>query len=417
MGDALAHELRDERLAPGQRGPGVVSDMGCIRYPIWRCGSSFARLPAMVRRFAAVMLVVLGLPCGDPGLVRGWPARTAPAPSQHRHRRRSCSWATRWPRARARSTATPTTGAAGAGPAATSTPTWPEPYPKCHHSPDAYGNRVAAAFGARFTQFACTGAQFDNGIATEEVYGGTTYRPPQFGDWAQQTGLNAEYDAAQPDLVLVTLGADDVHFVKIVTACVENTLEHRFLRFVGLECTRANHGAEVRDDFYANLAPLKEHYAHAGAVDRRRAPRLAVSPRRGSCSRRIPIRCPPTARSAPIRAGCARRSSATWRRWWRSSTARSAPRSRDSTTRTSPWPTPTARTRNGGAHHGWCSKDPWAYGLSVFHLFEPDTLHSQAPFHPSPRGQEAIAALVGRQSCSPVAGRRRRRRDDRWGAA
>jgi hypothetical protein len=47
-----------------------------------------------------------------------------------------------------------------------------------------------------------------------------------------------------------------------------------------------------------------------------------------------------------------------------------------------------------GANHRWCSKDPWAYGLSVFHLFEPDTLHSQAPFHPTPRGQEAIAAMV-----------------------
>ena len=171
--------------------------------------------------------------------------------------------------------------------------TWPEPYPKCHHSPDAYGNRVAAAFGARFTQFACTGAQFDNGIATEEVYGGTTYRPPQFGDWAQQTGLNAEYDAAQPDLVLVTLGADDVHFVKIVTACVENTLEHRFLRFVGLECTRANHGAEVRDDFYANLAPLKEHY---GTLVQ-----WIAEPRRGSRCRRAEGRVHDVSRSAARR--------------------------------------------------------------------------------------------------------------------
>jgi hypothetical protein len=34
------------------------------------------------------------------------------------------------------------------------------------------------------------------------------------------------------------------------------------------------------------------------------------------------------------------------------------------------------------------------YGLSIFHLFDPDTLHSLAPFHHTPRGRQAIAALV-----------------------
>jgi hypothetical protein len=47
-----------------------------------------------------------------------------------------------------------------------------------------------------------------------------------------------------------------------------------------------------------------------------------------------------------------------------------------------------------GADHRWCSRERWAYGLGVFHLIEPDTLHSPAPFHPTPRGQRAIAPLV-----------------------
>jgi lysophospholipase L1-like esterase len=271
--------------------------------------------------------------------------------------------------------------------------TWPEPYPKCHHSPDAYGNRVAAAFGARFTQFACTGAQFDNGIATEEVYGGTTYRPPQFGDWAQQTGLNAEYDAAQPDLVLVTLGADDVHFVKIVTSCVENALEHRFLRFVGLECTRANHGAEVRDDFYANLAPLQEHYRTLVQwIAERAAARGVAAPRVVFTTYPDPLpadgaQCPDSSWLRPSQLRYLATLVAKLNREIRTAVA-----GRDDPNVTVA-DTDRAYTQRG-AHHGWCSKDPWAYGLSVFHLFEPDTLHSQAPFHPSPRGQEAIAALV-----------------------
>jgi lysophospholipase L1-like esterase len=271
--------------------------------------------------------------------------------------------------------------------------TWPDPYPDCHHSPDAYGEHVAASLGARFTQFACTGAQFDNGIATEEVYSGKTYRPPQFGNWTTQTGLNADYDAAQPDVVLVTLGADDVHFVKIVTGCVENALEHRFLRFVDLECTRANHGAAVRDDFYANLPALRDHYqtlvqwiaqrAAARGVD---APKVVFTtypdplPSNGA-------QCPDSSWLRPSQLRYLSTLVAKLNREIR--TAVKEIGAADVTV----VDTDRAYTQ-GGANHRWCSKDPWSYGLSVFHLLDPDTLHSQAPFHPTPRGQEAIGAIV-----------------------
>jgi lysophospholipase L1-like esterase len=270
---------------------------------------------------------------------------------------------------------------------------WPDPYPDCHHSPDAYGNAVAASFGARFTTFACTGAQFDNGIATAEVYDGTTYRPPQFGDWAAQTELNAEYDAAQPDLVLVTFGADDVHFVEIVTACVENALEHRFLRVVDLECTRANHGAAVRDDFDANLPALLEHYRTLVQwIDERAAAHGVTPPKVVFTTYPDPL--PPGGKQCP---------DSSWLRpsqlRYLSTLVRKLNREIRSTVKSIDDPdvvvadTDRAYTQ-GGEQHGWCSTDPWAYGLSVFHLFEPDTLHSQAPFHPTPRGQQAIAALV-----------------------
>lgn len=271
--------------------------------------------------------------------------------------------------------------------------TWPGPYPGCHTSPDAFGNHVADAFGARFTQFACTGAQFDNGIATGEVYGGEALRPPQFGDWATQTGLNAGYDDAAPDLVLATFGADDVHFVAIVTACVENALEHRFLRVVDLECTRANHGDAVESDFYDNLPALREHYRTLVQwIAERAAARGVAAPRVVFTTYPDPLptdgaQCPDSS-------------------WLRPSQLRYlstlvAQLNREIRTTVDGLDDPNVTVADSdraytqrGAHHGWCSKDPWAYGLSVFHLFEPDTLHSQAPFHPSPRGQEAIAALV-----------------------
>jgi lysophospholipase L1-like esterase len=49
---------------------------------------------------------------------------------------------------------------------------------------------------------------------------------------------------------------------------------------------------------------------------------------------------------------------------------------------------------DGGVSHRWCSDDPWAYGLSIIRLSDPASLESQAPFHPTPAGQQRIAAAV-----------------------
>jgi hypothetical protein len=42
------------------------------------------------------------------------------------------------------------------------------------------------------------------------------------------------------------------------------------------------------------------------------------------------------------------------------------------------------------AGHRWCDRDPWVYGPSIF-LADPT---SRVPFHPTPAGQQAIAAAV-----------------------
>ena len=47
-----------------------------------------------------------------------------------------------------------------------------------------------------------------------------------------------------------------------------------------------------------------------------------------------------------------------------------------------------------GRDHRWCTPTPWAYGLSIYQISDPATLESQAPFHPTPRGQAAIAEHV-----------------------
>jgi len=140
--------------------------------------------------------------------------------------------------------------------------TWPGPYPGCHDSPAAYGYAVARRLGGRFVTFACSGASYRNGIVAPQVrtdlLGTTTLRPAQFGAWPSGPDLNAAYDAARPDLVLVTLGADDVEFSPVVRDCAENGLAHR-LGVEPLRCTAANPGSTITADVMSNLPELGPH--------------------------------------------------------------------------------------------------------------------------------------------------------------
>ena len=99
----------------------------------------------------------------------------------------------------------------------------------------------------KFTQLACTGASYLTGITGDESFpqgsvyssaflgpytvgaptipsGGAASVPPQFGDIASggtPSQVNSVYTTANPNVVLVTLGADDLKFVSILTACIE----------------------------------------------------------------------------------------------------------------------------------------------------------------------------------------------------
>jgi hypothetical protein len=127
------------------------------------------------------------------------------------------------------------------------TPSGSPAYPECHQSPDAYGQIVAGVHQARFTQLACTGATFLAGVTGPESFaqgsvysspflapytvgaptlpsGGTASVPAQFADIGSDgtpSNVNPAYASAHPNVVLLTLGADDLKFVNILTACIE----------------------------------------------------------------------------------------------------------------------------------------------------------------------------------------------------
>lgn len=269
---------------------------------------------------------------------------------------------------------------------------WPPPYPLCHDSPAAYGNVVARYFGATFHQFACTGATFANGVSTAQTTGSTTLRPAQFGNWATQANLNAAYDAAKPDFVLVTLGADDLQFVPIVEACIENGYEHYF-DLAKLQCTAKNPGSTIQTDFFDFIPTRKQNYGTIVSwIEARAKANNVPTPKIVFTNYADPLppngqKCPDTSYLYPKQTR------------YLSSIVSQLDQTILSTINALDDPNVAVADISQayspqGVSHLWCTDAPWAYGLSIYHLYDPSSFESQAPFHPTPDGQNSIAAHV-----------------------
>jgi len=273
---------------------------------------------------------------------------------------------------------------------------WDPPYKGCHDSKDAYVHHVAAQFHPTpaVAQFACTGATFANGISAPEVSDGTTLRPAEFGNWDTKQDLNPAYDAAKPDLVLITLGADDVQFVHIVEACIENGYEYA-LDLANLACTQANPGPTIQRDYTSFLPTLERNdttlvrwieeraQAHHDTVPRVVFTTYAspLPPNGGSSS------CADVSELYPQQVR------------YLSSLVGQLNQAIMSTVRGLQDPNVAVADISGAytpghSNHRWCTSDPWAYGLSIYSVLSPSSFESQAPFHPTPEGQASIAGLV-----------------------
>jgi lysophospholipase L1-like esterase len=269
---------------------------------------------------------------------------------------------------------------------------WPPPYPDCHVSPDAYGNKVATAYSATFAQFACTGASFATGVRAPEFDNGTQMRPAQFGNWSTQQDINGDYDAAKPDLVIVTLGADDVVFSTIVEDCIKNGYKH-YWHIDDLNCIDGNPGPSVQQHFFDFLPTLKKNYATLVSwIEARAKANNVPVPKIVFTNYANPLpdqgtKCNDTSYLYPQQVDYL-------------------------TTLLNQMNQIIGSTINGlgdknvgvadisrayqraGVDHRWCTDDPWAYGLSIYHLYDPSSFDSQAPFHPTPDGQASIAEAV-----------------------
>lgn len=327
----------------------------------------------------------------------------------------------------------------------TEDPTWQGEYPLCHDDAEAYGDLVAQALDARLAKFACTGASYLNGITTAEtVSSGSgpiqqTMRPAQFGNWTTGEELNPAYDAAEPDVVVLTFGADDVHFVDIIEYCVlgfepgdaqdqaiadsddpraaiDAALAQRLPELVAARaagdtsagdessasvCTAGNAGATIDKLFWEpiNNGEIADHYQSIVSAIQARGNDPAYG------DGKVP-EIVFTTYHQPLPAGL---DGDCWDVWPLSSaeqqylqslqdtlqsTLESAVKDLEGVTIAD-----ISGTMDG---HEWCSEDPWAYGLSIIN--QDVNVESQAPFHPTPEGQAAIAAIV-ESSIRSVTGR------------
>jgi lysophospholipase L1-like esterase len=268
---------------------------------------------------------------------------------------------------------------------------WPGPYPDCHVSPDAYGKRIASSFAAAFSQFACTGATFENGISAPETSGSKTLRPAEFGNWGTKQHLNEEYDDARPDLVLVTLGADDAQFVQIVEDCIKNA--YYYASYLAKEaCIPSNPGATIQSDFLNFIPTLQQNYKTLISwIEARAHDKVIGAPTPKIVLTTYPNPFPnPGARCADVNNLYAEQvtylsSLVTQMNNAIISTVQGLNDSSVNVVDLSTVYQP------ANQDHRWCTNDPWAYGLSIYSAYHPSSFYSQAPFHPTPEGQRRIA--------------------------
>lgn len=254
---------------------------------------------------------------------------------------------------------------------------WPGRYPLCHDSPYAYGQVVARALRARLFQFACSGASYKAGIVATQTLSSGAKRPAQFGPGPYvQPPL---YRQANPNIVLVTLGANDIGLIPVATYCVLHKSEG--------ECTNRRPGPAVRSlvrklpGAAAGLKRLANWIALRGAVNGAgKLPSVVFT------DYFDPF--PPRGRTCPdefYSAAQSRFLHELQRRF--NGVIRGAILSahrRHATVRF-------VELGNAFAGHTWCTRNPWVYGVSIGIS---SLGRSPAPFHPTPAGQKRIARLV-----------------------
>lgn len=261
----------------------------------------------------------------------------------------------------------------GAWGTTTSTPAW-EQDPlspdgqRCHQSTHSYKYLVREALGIaphQLSDVSCSGASVSNGLLSPQGFGNQRARLSQ---------LDAAYEHEAPNVITLTIGANDVNFSQFLQKCYQplsrscNTVKNSIEQLVRLDAQRRNleqaitsildrgkrAGATPKIYLTGYFDPFSD--IGPGCYDTRLLATASITP-----SEVAWLRQGLKLLNRNIRQVAARYQEVTY--------------------------IDVSSAMNG---HGFCSADPWVYGPSIL-LQNPG---AGAPYHPTPTGQVSLAMRV-----------------------
>ena len=265
----------------------------------------------------------------------------------------------------------------------------------CHRSAAAYPALVAAAKNYKLTHLACTGASATQGILGYQMFASQgTLVQAQLGSLDHSfSPPSLAFQDAMPDVISLTLGADDVDFVDIVKRCYTPRVN----------CNTKSYTAEIA----ARLSIQKTLLATVLAEIDSEAKSLAIHPIVAVTDYYDPF---PAATVDCIDTNAAQKFIGLTkgeRVWIKARLADMNRNIRDVITSAKSIETSidlrivelaqTPTTTNILEGHQYCSSDPWVYGPSIqFPLAAggSNATTNPAPFHPTPDGQIAISTRI-----------------------
>ena len=276
-------------------------------------------------------------------------------------------------------------------------PSWmSDPYSSdhqhCHQSLLAYPTLVRQYLGITtedFSDFACTGASAANGVLESQVFSDSTLSSsPQLGSTTlTYNNPNTDYDNAEPDLVTLTLGADDAHFTDFVEACYGFSIPGFECDTSGANSAAAGYLASQQSELETVLTEIKNRGEEDGHV-----PLVVVTTYYNPFPASYSAGCRDLAVSGYEGVGWDLTSAEmTWLESKQSELNQNIIKVANTFDNVALVP-----LENVMEEHGFCSSEPWIYGTSLRLALSPlpHDNKNPAPFHPTEVGQEKIAERI-----------------------
>jgi PKD repeat protein/lysophospholipase L1-like esterase len=257
----------------------------------------------------------------------------------------------------------------------------------CHQSATSHPRLLEGLLNAKVTPLSCTGSTTYNGVLDNRT--GDVDSPRQLGSSTvpRAAGPNPAYDAAEPDLVTLSVGANDLKFADEVSHCYSGK---GLLGAIPDACGSADDKRDLKtklDELEGNLGKVLQEIKDRGVQDGK-VPVVALTeyidpfpasfPKSSHCydvnpANRVGSSSPIGLNSAEfdyLRNGL---------RDLNDTLERAAAKFENVVA----VPAPTLD------FHRFCSDDPWVFGPSI--RYDVADIHNQAPFHPTADGQRALA--------------------------